>query len=171
MEDVVKRRIPVGTVIARRTLVDAKSGARIVVSIGAPVFVGDGWDWACPYRINGLRKTLFGHAHGIDGIQALQLVSLAIRHALEKTKRNFSWLDQSFWQSGFPTMVTGTGIPAFERHLEDVIECEHRRFPADLKAWQKRAKSKTRPWRIDPRAASRNFRSSRPGFQNTGGFT
>ena len=102
----MKRRIPVGTVIARRTLVDAQSKARIVVSIGAPVFIGDGWDWACPYRINGLRKTLFGHAHGIDGIQALQLVSLAIRHALEKTKRNFSWLDQSSWQSGFPKMVT-----------------------------------------------------------------
>lgn len=102
---------------------------------------------------DGLRKTLFGHAHGIDGIQALQLVSLAIRHALENTKRDFSWLDQSFWQSGFPKMVTGFGIPAFERHLEDVIEREHRRFPADLKAWQKRPKSKTSPWRIDPRAA------------------
>lgn len=153
MEDVVKSRIPVGTVIARRTLVDAKSSARIVVSIGAPVFIGDGWDWACPYRINGLRKTLFGHAHGIDGVQALQLVSLAIRDALERTKRSFLWLDQSSWQSGFPKMVTGTGIPAFERHLEDVIEREHRRFPADLRAWQKRAKSKTSPWRIDPRAA------------------
>src|SRR3990170_8361211 len=81
-EDVVKRRIPVGTVIARRTMVDAKSGTRVVVSIGAPVFVGDGWDWACPYRINGLRKTVFGHSHGIDGVQALQLVSLDIRHAL-----------------------------------------------------------------------------------------
>lgn len=148
MEDVVERRIPVGTVIARRKLVDAKSGARIVVSIGAPVFVGDGWDWACPYRISGLRTALSGHAHGVDGIQALQLVSLAIRHALEKTKRDFSWLDQSSWQSGFPRMVNGLGIPAFERHLEDVIEREHRRFPADLKAWRKRAKSKNSPWRM-----------------------
>ena len=50
-------------------------------------------------------------------------------------------------------LVTGFGILAFERHLEDVIEREHRRFPADLKAWQKRAKSKTSPWRVDPRAA------------------
>src|SRR5688500_13397391 len=135
MEVVVKRRIPVGTVIARRTLVDAKSSARIVVSIGVPVFIRDGWNWACPYRINGLRKTLFGHAHGIDGIQALQLVSLAIRHALEKTKRNFSWLDQSFWQSGFPKMVTGFGIPAFDRHLEDVIDREHLSFTAVFVAW------------------------------------
>ena len=149
----MKRRIPVGTVIARRTLVDAKSSARIVISIGAPVFIGDGWDWACPYRITGLTKTLFGHAHGIDGIQALQLVNVAIRHALEKTKRSFSWFDQSFWQSGFPKMPTGTGIPAFERHLEEVIEGEYRRFPADLKAWQKRAKSENSPWRIDPRTA------------------
>lgn len=100
----MKRRIPVGTVIARRTMVDAKSNARIVVSIGAPVFIGEGWDWACPYRISGLDKTLFGHAHGIDGIQALQVVGLAIRHALEKTKRNFSWLDQPYWQSGFPSL-------------------------------------------------------------------
>src|SRR5687768_3855685 len=153
MEDVMERRIPVGTVIARRTLVDVKSGARIVVSIGAPVFVGDGWDWACPYRINGLGKTLFGHAPGIDGIQALQLVSLAIRDALEKTKRTFSWLDPLEWQSGFPKVVNGLGIPAFERHLDDVIEREYRRFPADLKAWRKRARSKNSPWRIDPRAA------------------
>ena len=149
----MKRRIPVGTVIARRTMVDAKSNARIVVSIGAPVFIGDGWDWACPYRISGLEKTLFGHAHGIDGIQALQVVGLAIRHALEKTKRNFSWLDQPYWQSGFPKFVNGIGIPAFERHLERVIEDEHRRFPADLKAWRGRAKSKNSPWRVDPRAA------------------
>jgi hypothetical protein len=85
MEDDVKRRIPVGTVIARRTMVDAKSSARIVVSIGAPVFIGDGRDWACPYRINGLRKTLFGHAHGIDGIQALQLVSLDIPRRRDRT--------------------------------------------------------------------------------------
>jgi hypothetical protein len=141
MEDVVKRRIPVGTVIARRTLVDAKSSARIVISIGAPVFIGDGWDWACPYRINGLRKTLFGHAHGIDGVQALQLVSLAVRHTLENTKRNFSWLGQPSWQSGFPKMITEIGIPAFERHLEDAVERKHRRFPADLTTRQKRAKS------------------------------
>jgi hypothetical protein len=153
LEVVVTRRIPVGTVIARRTLVHAKSSARIVVSIGAPVFVGDGWDWACPYRINGLSKTVFGYAYGVDGVQALQLVSLEIRHALEKTKRTFSWLDQSYWQSGFPKMVTGFGIPAFERHLEAVMEREHRRFPADLEAWHKRAKSKTSRWRIDPRAA------------------
>jgi hypothetical protein len=149
----VKRRIPVGTVIARRTMVDVKSGARIVISIGMPVFIGDGWDWACPYRINGLRTTLFGHAHGIDGIQALQLVTHAIRDALEKTKREFSWLDQPFWQSGFPKLVAGIAIPAFERHLEDVIEREHRRFPADFKAWRKRAKSKNSAWRLDRRAA------------------
>lgn len=85
-------------------MVDAKSNARIVVSIGAPVFIGRGWDWACPYRISGLDETLFGHAHGIDGIQALQVVGLAIRDALEKTKRNFSWLDQPYWQLGFRSL-------------------------------------------------------------------
>jgi hypothetical protein len=149
----LERRIPVGTVIARRIMVDAKSNVRIVVSIGAPVFIGDGWDWACPYRISGLKKTLFGHAPGIDGIQALQLVGLAIREELEKTKRNFSWLDQPYWQSGFPKFVNGIGIAAFERHLEGIIENEYRRFPADLQAWRKRRKSKNSPWRVDPRAA------------------
>ncbi len=151
----MKRHVPVGTVIARRTLVDVKSGAPIVVSIGAPVFIGDGWDWACPYRIRGLSKPLSGHAHGIDGIQALQLVSLAIREALEKTKRSFSWHDQPFWQLGFPKMINGIGIAAFERHLEDVVEREYRRFPRDLKAWRKRARSDTSPWRVRPRAAKR----------------
>ncbi len=136
-------------------LVDVKSGARIVVSIGAPVFIGDGWDWACPYRIRGLSKPLSGHAHGIDGIQALQLVSLAIREALEKTKRSFSWHDQPFWQLGFPKMINGIGIAAFERHLEEVVEREYRRFPRDLKAWRKRARSETSPWRVRLRAAKR----------------
>jgi hypothetical protein len=102
-----------------------------------------------------LRKTLSGHAHGFDAVQALQLVSLAIRETLEKTRRNFSWLDQSYWQSGFPILVNGLGIPAFERHLEDLIEREHRRFPADLKAWRKRAKSQNTPWRISPRTRTR----------------
>jgi hypothetical protein len=153
MEGVVKRRIPVGTVIARRTIVDAKSGTRIVVSIGAPVFIGDGWDWACPYRINGLGRTVFGHAHGIDAVQALQLVSLDIRHALEQTGRKFTWFGHSSWQFGFPKMVNGIGVPAFERHLEEMIEREYERFPADLKAWRKRAKSPNSPWRIDRRAA------------------
>ena len=143
----MKRRIPIGAVIARRTLVDVKSKARIVVSIGAPVFIGDGWDWACPYRISGLRKTLFGHAYGIDGIQALQLVGLAIRAELEKTKRKLCWHDEPYWQVGFPRFVNGIGLPAFERHLERMIEKEHRRFPADLKAWRKRAKSKNGVWR------------------------
>jgi hypothetical protein len=136
-------------------MVDATSGTRIVISIGAPVFIGDAWNWACPYRIYGLSKTLSGHAHGIDALQALQLVSLAIRDALEKTRRNFSWLGQSSWQSGFPKMIDGIGIPAFERHLEDLIEREHRRFPADLKAWRKRAKSKNSPWRVSPRTRTR----------------
>lgn len=155
MEDAVKGRIPVGTVIARRTMVDVKSKARVVISIGAPVCIGDGWDWACPYRISGLEKTLFGHAYGIDGIQALQLVGLDIRQALEKTKRKFSWLDQPYWQVGFPKFVNGIGIPAFDRHLERVIENEYRRFPADLKVWRKRAKSRNSPWRVDRRAAKR----------------
>jgi hypothetical protein len=147
----VTRRIPLGPVIARRTLVDARSGARIVVSIGTPVFLGDGKDWACPYRINGLRKPVSGHAHGIDGIQALQLVSLDVRAALEQTRREFLWLDQAHWQSGFPRMITGLGVPAFERHLEEVMDREYRRFPADLKAWHKRAKSQDSPWRTDRR--------------------
>lgn len=149
----MKRRIPLGTVIARRTMMDVKSGARVVISIGMPVFIGDGWDWVCPYRISGLRTTLSGHADGIDGIQALQLVSHAIREALEKTKREFTWLDQPFWQFGFPKAIVGFALPAFERHLEGVIDREYRRFPSDLKAWRKRAKSKNSPWRLDSRTA------------------
>jgi hypothetical protein len=50
-------------------------------------------------------------------------------------------------------VVAGIAIPAFERHLERVIEREHRRFPADFKAWRKRAKSKNSPWHLAPRAA------------------
>ena len=62
-----------------------------------------------------------------------------------RPSETFPGLIKPYWQSGFPKFVNGIGIPAFERHLERVIENEHRRFPADLKAWRERAKSKNSP--------------------------
>ena len=83
----------------------------------APVHVGDGWDWACPFRVDGLGEPITGQAHGIDALQALQLVSAAIRGALEHAGVPLRWHDADFWQAGFPRHVEAFGAP----ELEDVL--------------------------------------------------
>jgi len=136
----MKRKIPLGTVIAKRALVDTKSGAEIVVFVGAPVLDRGGPDWVCPFRIAGLSRDISEYAPGVDGLQALQLVSLAIRHELEKTKREFTWLDQAYWRTGFPKMVVGFGVPHLELSLERAMDQVHKRFIEKLVARRKKAK-------------------------------
>ena len=75
----MEKNISLRLVIARLTLVDAETGGPVVLSIGKPRIIGDGWDWACPFEIAGIGKTIRGHAHGIDALQALQLIGPASR--------------------------------------------------------------------------------------------
>lgn len=114
--------VPLGTVVAHREL-RTEAGAPVHVRVGAPVHVGDGWDWACPYRIEGLGQPVVGRAFGIDALQALQLVSSAIRGDLERSGEPLTWLDATFWQAGFPTSVQVLGAPELEdevlRYVED----------------------------------------------------
>lgn len=145
----MEKNISLGFVVARRTLVDADTGHRVVLSVGKPRFIGDGWDWVCPFEIKGIGKTIRGHAHGIDALQALQLVGPAIRGALESTGRTLTFLGDPYWQSGFPNVIIDLGIPALGGHLERLMIAEQsrwvkerkRRHNADRRARRLRAKS------------------------------
>jgi hypothetical protein len=117
--------IRVGAVVARRELATS-TGDAVLVEVGVPVYVGDGWDWACPYRIEGPAGVVTGQAHGIDGLQALQLVSGAIRAELERSGARLLWLGADFWQAGFPPLVAAMGESELEealrRQLDEVTE-------------------------------------------------
>jgi hypothetical protein len=114
--------VPLGAVVARRELRTA-SGDPVVVLVGTPVHVGDGWDWVCPFRIEGLGEPADAQAHGIDALQALQLASTAIRGALERSGAPLRWLDSEFWEAGFPRPVEALGVRELEAllhaHLDD----------------------------------------------------
>jgi hypothetical protein len=127
----MKKQINLGTVIANRELTDHHTGQPVLVSIGTPQFIGDGWDWACPYVITGLGEPIHGHAHGIDALQALQLVSAAIRSDLEQSGATLSFLEQSDWQSAFPAAIPNLGSAELRAHIETLIEQEQARWLAE----------------------------------------
>ncbi len=105
--------IPLGNVIATRVLQTANATS-VEVLIGQPVRLGDDSVWACPYQINGLEELLEGAAFGVDGVQAIQQVSLAIRRDLERTGASLRWLDMAFWETGFPELL----VVGDDRELE-----------------------------------------------------
>lgn len=127
----MKEQINLGTVIAIRELTDHHTGQPVLVSIGTPQFIGDGWDWACPYVITGLGEPIHGHAHGIDALQALQLVSAAIRSALEQSGAALSFLGQRDWQSAFPAPIQNLGSAELQARIESLIEQEQARWLAE----------------------------------------
>ena len=113
--------VDLGTVIAQRIL-DTEAGGSVTVFIGQPVHVGDGWDWACPYRIEGLHAPIQGQVFGIDALQALQLVSVSIRGKLERCGEPLRWLDDDFWQAGFPMLMQSYGDRRIEERLLKLLD-------------------------------------------------
>jgi hypothetical protein len=117
--------IALGKPIAQR-IMHTTCGKTVTITVGAPVFVGDGWDWACPFRIDGLPEVIEKASFGIDALQSLQLVSLAIRGALAMSKEQFQ--DHEFngklisWESGFPLLIDSFGDRALERKICQNIE-------------------------------------------------
>jgi len=126
----MKRKVALRKIIARRILVNRDSRRRVIVSIGLPTYIGDGWDWVCPFKIRGLGHPIHDHAHGIDALQALQLVSLGIRKTLEDKRCPLAWLGDPFWQSGFPSPLSGLGDPELVRRLETLVQKETTRWVA-----------------------------------------
>jgi len=113
--------VALGTVIAQRTL-STEAGDGVTISIGQPVHIGDGWDWACPYQIEGLKTPIQHRVFGIDALQTLQLVSIAIRAELEQCGERLSWLDNDFWQAGFPMLLQSYGDRKIEEKLLKLLE-------------------------------------------------
>ena len=128
--NVMKRKVALRKIIARRILVNRDSRRRVIVSIGLPTYIGDGWDWVCPFKISGLGHPIHDQVHGIDALQALQLVSLGIRKTLENKRCPLAWLGDPFWQSGFPTLLSGLGDPELVRRLETLVQKEITRWVA-----------------------------------------
>ena len=112
--------VPLGTVIAQRIL-HTEDGGCITVSIGQPVQV-EGWDWACPYRIEGLKVPIAHRVFGIDALQTLQLVSVSIRTELEQCGEPLTWLNDDFWQAGFPMLLQSYGDRKIEEKLLKLLE-------------------------------------------------
>ena len=128
--NVMKRKVALRKIIARRILVNRDSRRRVIVSIGLPTYIGDGWDWVCPFKISGLGHPIHDQVHGIDALQALQLVSLGIRKTLEDKRCPLAWLGDPFWQSGFPSPLSGLGDPELVRRLETLVQKETTRWVA-----------------------------------------
>src|SRR5690606_40931798 len=81
----------VSTILPYTTLFRSTGGG-VTISIGQPVHIGDGWDWACPYLIEGLQTPIQHRVFGIDALQTLQLVSVSIRDKLEQCGERPNWL-------------------------------------------------------------------------------
>ena len=126
-----KEQINLGTVIANRELTDHNTGQPVHVSIGTPQFIGDGWDWACPFLITGLGEPIRGQAHGIDALQALQLVSAAIRSELEQSGAELSFLGQRHWQAAFPAQLHDLGSSELRARIETLAAEEQGRWLAE----------------------------------------
>jgi hypothetical protein len=127
----MKAAIELGLVIAERKLTDVQTDQRVLVSVGTPQCIGDGWDWACPYIITGLGEPIHGHAHGIVALQSLQLVSTAIRADLERTHADLRFLDQSNWQSAFPKAVQDLGEADLRTRIDKLTDDEQIRWLAE----------------------------------------
>jgi hypothetical protein len=135
--------VPLGHVIATRTMHVGPKMTPVTLAIGAPVHVGKGWDWACPYRIAGLGRVIKGRAFGVDAVQAVQLVSLALREDLEKTGKKLTFLGHEFWQFGFPKQVVAFNDPDLEQRLTRVLDLEIAKWTSRLKRTRRRARKTT----------------------------
>ncbi|MPV85304.1 DUF6968 family protein [Ostreibacterium oceani] len=111
--------------IASRQLL-TEDGNVITVTIGQPEIVADNAadsiadsdkDWSCPFTITGFATDIDGQAYGVDALQAVQLVSSAIRQALEKTNETLYWHENAFWQAGFPYLIESFGDANIESEI------------------------------------------------------
>lgn len=108
-------------VIATRTLKVAGSRRKAVVTLRMPVDRGDDY-WQCAYHISGMDAVRLGH--GVDAIQALYGALAAIRQDLDQMKGRYSWITEKRGEHGFLQLVMHGFGPAFDDHIEQVIERE-----------------------------------------------
>ena len=119
----------IGKIIARRELTRVKSKLRVVVEVGAPRQRAEA-EWACPYRIRGLRLRGIKHAYGVDPMQALQLVQQAIWRDLKPYERDLRWFGQrgSGFYRCFPPYFGRGFMKRVERMIDREVTMESRRL-------------------------------------------
>jgi len=80
---------------------ETDNGAALVhVRIRSPVFDHAG-DWTCPFEITGLARREVRYAHGVDGVQALELALQLIGTILYTSKE---------WEAGRLTWLGGRNL-------------------------------------------------------------
>ena len=80
-------------------------------------------EWACPYRIRGLRRRRARRAFGEDAVQALELVFQAIRLELEPYGSELSWVGEP-GETGFARFFGDIFGPAVSRRIGRLIDRE-----------------------------------------------
>lgn len=127
-------KVPLGRVIARRTLQLVKPRRELVLEIGQP-FKAE-VDWACPYRIKGLDGGRVRAAFGIDSAQALELVFQAVRGRMEAAGGRVTWFDRPA-SLMFVRPIPNWGDDKFYLYLCRLVDRE-------AKAWGRRAEKRNR---------------------------
>lgn len=116
----------IGTIIAERRLIVRDSGAEVRVAIGVPRRVGNGIDWACPFRIAGAGLARVDHGYGIDAMQALTTALEGIRYTLDQTGLALGWnLGRGAifdGETGFARPIPFAFGPAFTRRIERLVD-------------------------------------------------
>jgi hypothetical protein len=92
------RKVPLGKIIARRTLQQVRPRRTLTLEIGEPFEqprtpLGQ-QNWGCPFRIKGLDGGRVRTATGIDSAQALELVFQAVRVRMEEAGNRVRWYDR-----------------------------------------------------------------------------
>lgn len=88
-----------GQLVAQAELARTDTKTPVIVKIGTPKFVGDGWDWACAFVIQGLDEEIVDHVHGVNSLQALQLAIDAAKRTLAACDIPLTYLEQHNWMA------------------------------------------------------------------------
>jgi hypothetical protein len=124
--------------IVERVFVD-ESGNSVTIAIDQPHPDPDPTgDWICTYRVG----EAAGHAHGVDGLQALLLAVEGARLDAAKLSRPWTWLGvrRAAGDVGIPRTVPDYFGRAFARKIERFIDQEIEAFPATVRARRRRAR-------------------------------
>ena len=123
----MKLKVP-GIVGSRELYTLGTRKQKVTITIGRPMKVKSGDDWACPYHIGSLGMREIRYSYGIDAPQALLLAFQHIRAYLEKSGKRFSWLDGEEGDIGFPRFVPDSFGRGFSRRLDSMIDREIEQF-------------------------------------------
>jgi hypothetical protein len=121
-----------GPVIVSRTIeIVGADGGEVIVEVAKP-YPNPKGDWSCEFRIRGLGDGRARAIHGVDGMQALQLVFVAIRGHLQMYADRLAWLGEPLeGDMGFPQPIPSHLGPEFTQRIEDLIEREASRLRRD----------------------------------------